>query len=109
MEFTEVMRCWRRMCEHYTKDDAASCCNGCPMDGRGCSAIYENGNAEPEIIEREVQRWAAEHPEMVYPTVYEWLVSIGLLGNDMWSMSDVYKPIPADIAEKLGIEPKEVE
>ena len=59
-EFTEVMRNWRRMCDTYTTDDAARCCQGCPMDGRGCGAIYENGNADPEVIVREVQRFQSQ-------------------------------------------------
>jgi hypothetical protein len=32
---------------------------------------------------------------------------LGLLSADMWSISDLHKPIPADIAQKFGIEPKE--
>lgn len=67
-DFVQTMKDWRRMCDTYTTEDAARCCQGCPMDGRGCGAIYENDNADPEVIVREVQRWAAEHPDPVYPT-----------------------------------------
>lgn len=100
-EFQEVMRQWKRMCDAYTTDDAASCCKGCPMSGRGCGAIYESGNADPDVIERETMSWAAEHP-VVYPTWENWLTTLGVQ-----SFNELSKPIPADIAEKLGIEPKE--
>lgn len=103
-EFAEVMRNWRRMCDTYTTEDAARCCQGCPMDGRGCGAIYENDNADPEVIVREVQRWAANHPEPVYPTWGEWLQK---LYNNTNYAGIFITPIPADIAQKLGIEPKE--
>lgn len=102
-DFVDVLRQFDRMCK------ANAGCFNCPLhkpDGvsDGCSiGAFVN---DSERIEREVMKWAAEHPEPVYPTVYEWLVSIGLLGSDMWAMSDLYKPIPAEIAEKLGIQPK---
>lgn len=116
MEFVEVMRQWRRMCDAYTTDDAVSCCKGCPMSGRGCGSIYENGNAEPDIIEREVMKWAAEHPEPVYPSWAEWLVDSGVFPQKMSTVTSIAfntirdslsVEIPADIAQKLGIKPKE--
>ena len=111
-EFQEVMRQWKRMCDTYTTDDAANCCKGCRMAGRGCGAIYETDNADPDVIERETMTWAAEHPEPKYPTWYEWLVSVGVLGINkdrdcIMLKPELRHPIPADIAEKLGIEPKE--
>lgn len=64
-----------------------------------------------------IMTWAAEHP-VVYPTWGEWFVEHGDLvdgwqnaTNAAWTANralDVFtKPIPADIAQKLGIEPKE--
>ena len=106
-EFQEVMRQWKRMCDAYTTDDAASCCKGCPMSGRGCGAIYESGNADPDVIERETMSWAAEHPEPVYPTWREWFIGTGMWTHGLITDAVINKPIPADIAEKLGIEPKE--
>lgn len=114
-DFVQTMKDWRRMCDAYTTDDAARCCQGCPMSGRGCGAIYENGNADPEVIEREVNQWAAEHPEPVYPTWGEWLESFGVVevtkAKDriitVMMKPELLNPIPADIAQKLGIEPKE--
>ena len=43
--------------------------------------------------------WAEAHPEPEYPTWVEWFNSMGGV--------DCGEPIPADIAEKLGIKPKE--
>ena len=64
-------------------------------------------------------QWAAEHPEPVYPTWGEWFVERGDL-TENWQELKVenkyggkcvigmfYQPIPTDIAQKLGIEPKE--
>lgn len=113
-DFVQTMKDWRRMCDAYTTEDAARCCQGCPMDGRGCGAIYEDGNADPEVIVREVQRWVAEHPEPVYPTWYAWLANMGIVPIELPPdqavlVTDIglLKKIPADIAQKLGIEPKE--
>jgi hypothetical protein len=114
-DFVQTMKDWRRMCDAYTTDDAARCCQGCPMDGRGCGAIYEGGNADPEVIEREVNQWAAEHPEPVYPTWEKYLADLMMLDmmcdkTDNPNSVENYMrktPIPADIAEKLGIGPKE--
>jgi len=63
-------------------------------------------------VEEAVMAWAAEHPEPVYPTWGEWLIAIGILYRDdprhAYSISiKANTQIPADIAEKLGIEPKE--
>jgi hypothetical protein len=64
--------------------------------------------------------WAAEHPEPVYPTWCEWLVDKGVVNvarmpvdysggivTEIKPSGKMYEHIPADIAEKLGIEPKE--
>lgn len=56
--------------------------------------------------------WAAEHP-VVYPTWGDWLAEYGVVikdkvGENTYKYNTLRKvttPIPADIAEKLGIEP----
>lgn len=59
--------------------------------------------------------WLQEQKEQeaVYPTWYEWLTSIGAVTRkvkpDVASTlieTGLLDPIPADIAEKLGVEPK---
>ncbi|MBP5710006.1 MAG: hypothetical protein J6W84_03410 [Bacteroidales bacterium] len=117
------MRQFDRMCKAHAG------CVDCPLAIKGtvetkCS--ISSFVEEPDYIEREVMSWAAEHPEPVYPTWVEWLNSIGLTKHDTgqfcvhkpnlysYEIKEVdilneaaYKPIPADIAQKLGIEPKE--
>lgn len=52
--------------------------------------------------------WAAEHPEPVYPTWIDVLILYGVTDETGYNYLDsAYNHIPADIAEKLGIEPKE--
>lgn len=48
--------------------------------------------------------WGAENPEPVYPSWHEYLTDMYLA---TWNMIKD-KPIPNDIAEKLGVKPKEV-
>lgn len=119
-EFTEVMRNWRRMCKAYTTDDE-SCCDGCPVvdfHEHGCGAIFEmEDSTDWQKYADTIREWAAEHPEPVYPTWIEWLVDIGVIGeyaklpleasSTVVVSTTLAEPIPADIAQKLGIEPKE--
>ena len=124
MEFAEVMRQWKRMCECFGG------CSKCPLydeDGFAHVLCSEGGirSAEPETVEKVVEAWTAEHPEPVYPTWFEVLEQMGVAGmincgEPFYDSQDrevylpqaaftpkVFEPIPADIAQKLGIEPKE--
>ena len=98
-EFVQTMKDWMRMCLSYKS------CDDCPMwdeDGWAHTLCSEGGirSAVPEIQESVIANWVAEHPKPVYPTWQEWF--------DTFDQTiDVDEPIPADIAEKLGIEPKE--
>ena len=116
-DFVQTMKDWRRMCmamEKLRPDD--SCC-GCPLEGYGCPAIYEKDSSHVDYsdVERNVTAWAAEHPEPQYPTWMKWLTDVGAIPKAIsWDeplVEAVYdaiqEHIPADIAEKLGIEPKE--
>ena len=100
-EFQEVARHWKRMCKRYW---TATSCHGCPIAEHehgfeACSA-YEIGVVKMEEL---VMAWAEEHPEPVYPTWYEFLTS---RYHKAWEAIGC-DSIPADIAQKLGIEPKE--
>ena len=100
-EFQEVMRQWGRYCKGYTENHNDDCA-GCPFEIDGSCNSYAKDNAQyAEQIEKNVMSWAAEHPEPQYPTLAEWLRSMGLANHRM------IDPIPADIAEKLGLQPKE--
>lgn len=120
-EFIEVMRQARKMCK------AHECCESCPIwdtaklfcrIGAACESDYG-------VTESVVMAWAAEHPEPAYPTWKEWHgatfpraiyrhicpATFGDeytdCGKDACGMC-VERTIPAEIAEKLGIKPKEV-
>ena len=113
-EFQEVCKQWRRMCEHGSEDYAcADCKMYSSVDESVCRGIPDKDEAK--IIEGFVMSWAAENPEPVYPTWYDYLYSVTRKGKkDEWPITDHdfckwlnKTPIPADIAEKLGIKPKE--
>ena len=117
-EFSEVMRQWRRLCVTIEKLNPQESCDACPLRNlskHGCDTIYDNefaGNADWAELGRRVMAWAAAHPEPVYPTWEEWFIRTGQAMLDLnieepdWEAT-VHTKIPADIAEKLGIEPKE--
>ena len=119
-EFTDVMRQARRMCQ--TQED----CESCPLWNTAnffCkldTTCYSDDSAMESII----MQWAAEHPEPAYPTWSERQDStFPYTDRDIrtceFGSKDRFKcdkktcyeckaePIPADIAEKLGIKPKE--
>ena len=109
--FVTVMSQFMRLCDSYKH------CDDCPVNQAGfnCDCDHlgysKTGAAELEHI---IMQWAAEHPEPVYPTWWEWLFGIGAVTRkvkpDVASNlieTGLLDPIPADIAEKLGIEPKE--
>ena len=121
-EFTEVMRHARRMCESFSDGH----CSECPI---GNADVLECGitvtsDMDCEEVERRVMQWAAEHPEPVYPTWREWQNSTfpdahkfikpcEFGRRDQFNCTGktciecMEQQIPADIAEKLGIKPKE--
>lgn len=121
----QMLKDWRRMCNAMT---AMNGCEDCPIvrntHGARCGDMpYEMQDVES--IAREVKKWAAEHLEPVYPTWIEWLKSMGVVpymtglvvtrGADDGHFHDGHvnitakalEAIPANIAEKLGIRPKE--
>ena len=119
-EFTDVMRQARRMCK--TQED----CESCPIwnpDEFFCK-IDTTCYSDDSAIEGIVMQWAAKHPEPVYPTWREWQNSTFKdahkhIAPCTFGSRDRFKcegktcyvcmdqQIPADIAEKLGIKPKE--
>lgn len=118
--FQEVMRQLNRMCSYYP-----NCADSdCPLFGECGNIGSHSSNAKQVMrIEERVMAWAAKHP-VVYPTWGEWLISVGaarkiptgipfelqdgrIVDLPWETVVDVNTPIPADIAQKLGIEPKE--
>lgn len=124
-EFFEVMKQTRRMCWSVS-------CNNCILPRRSDEMyIWEDapsGFTDEEIIEIEAKtmKWAAEHPEVHYPTWREWqrehFRDAAIMMRPCAFMSDAdahcfdymgahccsdcaNQHIPADIAKKLGIKP----
>ena len=115
MEFVEVMKQMMRMCAHLSPT-----CNGCKLClGKGtdefCGEAPRDILSDPALVEAAVMSWAAENPEPVYPRWIEWLHDNGIILDagqhdeiEHWVPGlEAMKPIPADIAVKLGIKPKE--
>ena len=127
-EFTEVMRQARRLCKAH--GNGVDHCDRCPMADTfgysyGCSIIHmSNECSDAEYIEFEdiVMKWAADHPEPKYPTwneawkqlfpngqgapcpaTYDMKYASEQCGETCYGCKN--RPIPADIAEKLGIKP----
>lgn len=127
-EFCKVMRQAARMCASHRKD-CTGCglvkdCMVCPFEGmpenwqvRACKLVS---------IEHIVMDWAAKNPEPRYPTWNEWYKATFPNSNyhtipcpsmfykicetsnyhgEMECYECKNRPIPADIAEKLGIKP----
>lgn len=103
-EYNEVIKQFKRMCWYFSRDKMQK---SCPM----CTS-YPNCNIgqcrkfafEKPDFEATVMRWAAEHPEPVYPTWAEYLMHTY---QDVSYARILGETIPADIASKLGIQPKE--
>lgn len=126
MDFVQVMKDWRRMCNSVPgKSEFKSLCSDkesgyvCPLKYNGlcCKAIASQTDEDIISGENIIAAWAAEHPEPVYPTWAEWLVDSGVFPQMMSTIPSVAfntirdslsVEIPADTAQKLGIEPKEV-
>lgn len=118
-EFQEVMKQAKRMCKA-----SGDTCLSCPVDGGGTCAFIKSpwSLTEEKIAETEkiVIDWAAKHPEARYPSWSEtWRrlfpdarytpcpeSEFGIkmeCNGGCKACRD--KPIPADVAEKLGIKP----
>ena len=114
----------KRMCKTFSDGH----CSECPI---GNADVLECGitvtsEMDCEEVERRVMKWAAKHPEQVYPNWNEWyrknfpdayrdgkrmcpMIFGGGENCDSETDCDICRNnrIPADIAEKLGIKPKE--
>lgn len=113
-DFVQTVKDWKRMCGTFNS------CDACPLDAEDdwASVLCSEGgimSARPEIVEKVIAKWAAEHPEPVYPTWEMYLAERmtadmrdGKTHNPQ-SVEEYMRRtrIPADIAEKLGIQPKE--
>lgn len=105
-EFIDVVHTIQRICKR-ANGKCPACLLGkfaCPNNVR----FDKTDEAAFRELEDVVNKWAAENPEPVYPTWIEWFREIGVVSSEqkgfhIW----LHNHIPADIAQKLGIEPKE--
>lgn len=114
-EFKEVTYQWRRMCNEMCDMNG---CEDCPIKRNFKNAQCGDMPADImniDAIETAVMEWAKDHPEPQYPTWWKYMCMIGVipdeLGDKTLGEMTVYSlmntHIQSDIAEKLGIEPKE--
>ena len=118
-EFKNVHRNMVRMCDAMRAEDNG--CAPCPLDGI-CAKFITLSEDAIATIERVVTEWATKHPEPVYPSWDEgWkqLFPNGIdtpcpsvydakYGHDCLKLSCLNckrRPMPAEVAEKLGIKP----
>ena len=116
--FSDVMKQWHRMCKSNKE------CDTCEIWKKAlrwaCSGHTEYSDETIRAVETIVTEWAAEHPEIVYPTWEKWLIDMGVLDADIgysgdadgdWQkvMQKMYEPIPEDMARRLGLVPEEPE
>lgn len=117
-EFVEVMRAAQRMCSERNT------CEGCPAEGRQCVFIH-NVVRDWVMAEQIAMDWAKAHPEPVYPSWYDWQKE-NFPDNTRYICPMAFgvpcpapsvpgvevckrcrdKPIPAEIAARLGIQAK---
>ena len=108
-EFQEVYKQWHRLCmsfEDKAAKDYRPCAELCPVGCNPvCGELCESTQEDAERFESAVMAWAAEHP-VVYPTWGQYFRRYYGLeyckGHEM-----LLENIPADLAEKLGLVPKE--
>ena len=132
-DFVQTMKDWSRICNSVPgKSEFKNLCSDkesgyvCPLRNNGLCSKTIASLTDKDIISGEniIAAWAVEHPEPQYPTWAELLLELGLAehktvffnecctdGSYITTFDDVlskaaYKPIQADIAEKLGLKPK---
>lgn len=106
------------MCNAFVKQYDNDCCKYCPLDHyKSCGAIWEIEEDTHSNIAETVDAWAEEHPGPQYPTWAELMYDNFIVWRQKnhphhanvekaWFDFTHENPIPADIAEKLGLKPK---
>lgn len=112
-DYSDVIKHFKRMCRYYNNRATQ---NDCPLycKGHGCNISHCRMLAfDDKKFQNVVMTWAETHKEPVYPLWMEYIMDVQPdcvkaynSGNDtlwkwMWTT-----PIPADMAQKLGVEPK---
>ena len=122
-EFQIVMHNMARICKKYWPDHEDECSEDCPLYDTWCFNMdadfpqMDRKQQDMAKVKEVVIAWAEKHPAPVYPTWWEWMENMGVVSKAKSEYSEVFDticvgtrmfdPIPADIAEKLGLKPKE--
>ena len=109
-EYQKVMKQHMRMCRYYREKN--NTCNGCQIYEEdleaiciGAPCVYIEKNLER--VEKVVMEWAEEH-KVIYPTWTEYFRETGIFkAGQGHEALDTLRMEP-EIAEKLGVKPKEV-
>lgn len=120
-EFAEIMRQAKRMC---AANGGMCGARNCPLDnGETCRLLPDYDGEDYNELERIIMGWAAEHPEQVYPSWEEGWRQLfpdakytpcpNIFGHKYMVRDCKYlictdcksNPMPAEVAEKLGIKP----
>lgn len=104
-EFQMIVKDLERLCDTYrslSKCGTDECPLYCEDLCYARQIAYVHHGDDAGRLEDVVMAWVEEHPEPVYPTWGEYLHTL----HNEPSSRELSKPIPDDIAEKLGIEPK---
>ena len=112
-EYQEVIHNWRRMCNAVQDSNMNKVghgwCDNCPIKNECWSnqAVASVAERRMLCVEPIIQKWAAEHPEPVYPSWVEWFRQMKMIPPEQKCFHTwLLEPMPADIAQKLGIEPR---
>lgn len=125
-DYNDVIKQFKRMCRYYNNRATQ---NDCPLycKGHGCNISHCRMLAfDDKKFQNVVMTWAEAHKEPVYLTWVEWLIEKGVIPEIGYMLATVHdpdtgeitearisinpsalKPIPADLAAKLGVRPKE--
>lgn len=109
-EWKDVIHQIVRICKRQEGD-----CGTCVLSTEACpnSLRFDTSDEAGFVcLEKTVMSWAAENPEPIYPRWIDWLADVGLIINTAdhyaFNFTAAVDQIPADIAQKLGLEPKEI-
>ena len=119
-DFVQTMKDWARMCDSMQGGIAK--CDNCPLLKVLCQ-YKPNEKVDLAGAEKIIEKWAEDNPEPVFPTWFEVLEKFGVAGRingePYYDSMDreiylkqpaftpkAFEPVPADIAEKLGVEQK---
>lgn len=109
MEFKKAMAIMRMMC-----NNVEVYCEKCPLFINDNCSTRPWVDSDVEQVEGILDKWDKTHQEPQYQTWWEWLADKGIVPEEVkpivayeLSKTGLVNPIPADIAEKLGLKPKE--